>query len=58
MKKSVAIITDMGGMLSHAAISSRELKKPCIIGTHIATQVLKDGDMVKVDAEKGVIIIL
>jgi len=39
MKKSLAIITDEGGMLSHAAIMSREFKKPCIIGTHIATRV-------------------
>ncbi len=58
MKQSVAIITNEGGLLSHASIISRELKKPCIIGTKIATQVLKDGDMVEVDAEKGVVRIL
>ncbi|MBI3631959.1 MAG: hypothetical protein HY225_00730 [Candidatus Vogelbacteria bacterium] len=50
-----AIITDEGGTLSHAAIISRELKIPCIISTKIATQVLKDGDMVEVDTEKGVV---
>lgn len=58
MSRSVAIITDMGGMLSHAAITSRELGIPCIIGTKIATQVLKDGDMVEVDADNGIIRIL
>jgi phosphohistidine swiveling domain-containing protein len=58
MKKSSAIITDIGGLLSHAAIVARELKKPCIIGTKIATKVLKDGDLVEVDAEKGVVTIL
>lgn len=55
MKKAGAIVTDGGGILSHAAIVARELKKPCIIGTKIATQVLKDGDRVEVDAEKGVV---
>lgn len=54
MKKSSAIITDIGGLLSHAAIISRELGKPCIIGTKVATQLLKDGDLVEVDANKGV----
>jgi pyruvate, water dikinase len=58
MKKAVAIVTDEGGVTSHAAILARELKKPCIIGTKIATQVLKDGDLVEVDAEKGVVKIL
>jgi len=55
MKKSAAFITDAGGLLSHAAIVARELKKPCVIGTEVATKVLKDGDMVEVDAEKGII---
>jgi phosphoenolpyruvate synthase/pyruvate phosphate dikinase len=55
MRLAAAIITDEGGITSHAAIVSRELKKPCIIGTKIATQVLKDGDMVEVDAEKGLV---
>jgi len=58
MKKAGAIITDGGGLLSHAAIVARELKKPCIIGTKIATQVLKDGDLVEVDADRGVVKIL
>lgn len=58
MKKAIAIITDQGGITCHAAIISRELKLPAIIGTKIATKVLKDGDMVEVDAEKGVVKIL
>ncbi len=58
MKKAAAIITDEGGITSHAAIVSRELKKPCIIGTKIATKVLHDGDMVEVDANKGIVKIL
>ena len=58
MKKSSAYVTDAGGMLCHAAIVARELKKPCIIGTKIATKVLKDGDVVEVDADKGIVRIL
>lgn len=53
MKKAAAIITDEGGITSHAAIIARELKKPCIIGTKVATKVLKDGDLVEVDAGRG-----
>jgi len=56
--KSKAIITDMGGITCHVSIVARELKKPCIIGTKIATQVLKDGDLVEVDADEGVVRIL
>ncbi len=55
MKRSAAIITDEGGLLSHAAIMSREFNKPCIIGTKIATKLLKNGDIVEVDAEKGIV---
>ncbi len=58
MKKAIAVITDQGGITCHAAIVSRELKKVCIIGTKIATKVLKDGDMVEVDANKGIVKIL
>ncbi len=58
LKLASAFITDEGGLTCHAAIISRELKKPCIIGTKIATQVLHDGDLVEVDAEKGVVKIL
>lgn len=58
MKKAAAFITDEGGITCHAAIVSREMKKPCIIGTKIATQVLKDGDLVEVDANNGVVKLL
>lgn len=58
IKKAGAIIADEGGIISHAAITSRELKTPCIIGTKIATQVLHDGDLVEVDADNGVVRIL
>ncbi len=58
MKKAKAIVTEVGGITSHAAIISRELKIPCIIGTKIATKVLKDRDLVEVDASKGIVKIL
>jgi pyruvate,water dikinase len=58
MRKAKAIITDEGGIACHAAIISRELGLPCIIGTKIATKVLKDGDLVEVDANKGAVRIL
>lgn len=58
MEKSIAFITDEGGITCHAAIVSRELGKPCIIGTKIATKVLKDGMSVEVDANTGVVKIL
>ncbi|MCK5061805.1 hypothetical protein KAR28_04600 [Candidatus Parcubacteria bacterium] len=53
-----AIITDEGGLTCHAAIIAREMNKPCIIGTKIATQVLKDGQLVEVDANKGTVRII
>jgi len=58
MDKASAFVTDEGGITCHAAIVARELDKPCITGTEIATKVLKDGDFIEVDAEKGVIRIL
>ena len=58
MKKAAAIITDEGGITCHAVIISRELGIPCIIGTKIATKVLKDGQLVEVDANLGVVRIL
>jgi pyruvate,water dikinase len=54
MQKASAIVTNMGGLLCHAAIVSRELNKPCVINTKIGTEVFKDGDMVEVDADKGI----
>ncbi|MBI5002588.1 hypothetical protein HZC31_04335 [Candidatus Woesearchaeota archaeon] len=55
IEKATAIITDEGGLVCHAAILSRELKIPCVIGTKNATRMLKDGDLVEVDAEKGIV---
>lgn len=55
MKKAKAVITDEGGITCHAAIVSRELRIPCIIGTKTATRILKDGDLVEVDATKGAV---
>ncbi|MFA6514475.1 MAG: PEP-utilizing enzyme [Patescibacteria group bacterium] len=58
MNKAAAIITNTGGVTCHAAIVARELKTPCIIGTKIATKVLHDGDLVEVDANRGIIRII
>ena len=55
MKKAAAIITDEGGLTCHASIVSRELQIPCVVGLKIATKLLKDGDEVEVDAEKGIV---
>jgi pyruvate,water dikinase len=53
MQKSVAIVTDEGGMTSHAAIVSREMGIPCIVGTDHATKILKDGMKITVDGSSG-----
>lgn len=55
MEKAAAIVTDEGGMTCHAAIVARELHKPCIVGTEVATKALKDGDLIEVDATKGTV---
>ncbi len=55
MKKAAAIVTDEGGVTCHAAIVSRELKIPCVIGTKVATKLFKDGDVVEVDTVKGIV---
>ncbi len=57
-RKASAIVADQGGLLSHAAIVSRELGVPCVIQTGNATRRLKDGDMVEVDADLGRVTIL
>jgi phosphohistidine swiveling domain-containing protein len=54
-RKAAAIVTDLGGLVSHAAIVSRELNIPCIVGTKHATKIFKDGDMVEVDTQTGVV---
>jgi len=55
MKKAAAIVTDEGGLTCHASIVSREMGTPCVVGTKIVTSVFKDGDIVEVDAGKGVV---
>ncbi len=58
MQMAIAFVTNEGGIISHAAIVARETKKPCIVGTKNATKILKDGDMVEVDANKGIVKII
>jgi pyruvate,water dikinase len=53
MKKASAIVTDQGGQTSHAAIVSRELGIPCVVGTKMATSTLKDGQIITVDGSLG-----
>jgi pyruvate,water dikinase len=55
MKMASAIVTDKGGITSHAAIVSRELNIPCVVGTETATQVMKTGKEYTVDSRNGVI---
>jgi pyruvate,water dikinase len=55
MIKTAGIVTDEGGMTSHAAIVSRELGAPCVVGTSTATKVLREGMMVSVDGSKGLV---
>lgn len=58
LKGCLGIITDEGGLLCHASIVAREFKLPCIVGTKIATKVLKDNQKVKLDANTGKVILL
>ncbi len=58
LKRAGAIVASTGGITSHASIIARELKKPCIVGVKGAAALLKDGDMVEVDADKGAVRIL
>lgn len=55
MKKAKAIVTDEGGITSHAAIISRELGIPCVVGTEKATKILHDGDLITVDGTSGIV---
>ena len=55
MKIAAAVVTNLGGKTCHAAIVSRELGVPCIVGTENATKIFKDGDIVTVDGQKGMI---
>ena len=53
--KAGGIITNIGGVLSHAAIVAREFNIPCVVGTGNATEVLKDDQIIILDATKGVV---
>lgn len=55
MKKAAGIVTDEGGIICHAAIISKELKKPCVIGTKVATQLFQDNDLIEVNTNTGVV---
>ena len=55
MRKASAVVTDEGGRTCHAAIVSRELGIPCIVGAKVATEVLAEGSKVTVDATCGVV---
>jgi pyruvate,water dikinase len=55
MRRAAAVVTESGGITCHAAIVSRELGVPCIVGARGATQALRNGDMVTVDATAGVV---
>jgi phosphohistidine swiveling domain-containing protein len=58
IEKAAAIVTDAGGVLCHAAITARELKKPAVVGTESATKMFRDGDLIEVDAEQGKVKVL
>ncbi|MBC8500291.1 MAG: hypothetical protein ISS25_02655 [Nanoarchaeota archaeon] len=58
MKRAAAVVTDEGGVTCHAAIVTRELGIPCIIGTKIATKILKDDMTVEVNANHGIVRII
>jgi pyruvate,water dikinase len=58
MRHVAAVVTDEGSVTAHAAIITREIGIPCIVATKIGTKILKDGDWVEVDANKGVVKIL
>lgn len=56
LRRAAGIITDSGGMTCHAAIVSRELRIPCIVGTREATRVLRDGELVTIDGRRGQVV--
>ncbi len=55
IEKASGIVTDEGGMMSHAAIVAREFQIPCVVGTKFATEVFKDGDFIEVNANNGIV---
>jgi len=50
-----AVVADSGGVLSHCAIVAREYRIPCVVGTYVGTQVLKDGQRITVDGAQGIV---
>lgn len=58
LDRAAGFITDEGGLLCHAAIISREMKKPCVIATGNATSALKTGDLIEVDGTQGIVKII
>jgi pyruvate,water dikinase len=56
--KIAGLVTDTGGALSHPAVVSREFGIPCVVGTTRATQIIKTGDRIRVDGNKGTVEIL
>src|SRR3990172_3962749 len=58
IRRCVAIVTNFGGITCHAAIVAREFNIPCIVGTNNATEVIKEEDLVEVDANSGVVRVL
>ena len=55
MIKANGLISEMGGIISHAAIVAREMGIPCIVSVENATNILKDGQKIRIDGSKGVI---
>jgi pyruvate, water dikinase len=55
MSRAAAVVTDRGGVLCHAAITSREMHKPCVVGTRTATAALATGMRVRVCATRGIV---
>ncbi|MFA4834423.1 MAG: PEP-utilizing enzyme [Patescibacteria group bacterium] len=55
LKKVLGLVTDIGGVSCHAAITAREFNIPCVVGTKFATQIFKDGDTAEIDAVNGVV---
>ncbi len=55
MRKCAAVVTDEGGLTSHATIVTRELRTPCIVGAQAATQTFADGDPLLVDPTSGIV---
>lgn len=55
MRRAAAIVTDMGGITCHAAVVSRELGKPCVVGTRFASKVVRSGERVVVEATEGIV---